>query len=539
MYPTPSEAVKRAESRPEKPFMLVEYTHAMGNSNGALREYWDFFYSGANTIGAFVWDWADQGIRQPVPQQYRQAYGKDSFIAYGGWWENPAGVYNDNNFCMNGLVGADRDPHAGLWAIKHVYRNLHASFDPDSGLVEIGNRFDFVNPAGIAECRWKVQAGGETLAEGILPELDISPHQSRRYRVPIPEMHLLPGTECFLNLSFVLKHRVPWAEEGHEISWEQFKLPATATAPDPTEITDPLTIDTENGIARFHGRDFSMTFDTGAGVITDYVYKGVRLLERGPLPDFWRAMTDNDRGAWRSLSPRAGQDASLDYTIWRDQASAWRTEEAVVQKEGSASARIDVKGILEGVGAEYKMTYLVFGNGEITVECSYEPGEGESPMMPRFGSELILSPGLENMTWYGRGPAPTYIDRDYERVGIYNSTVEKEWNELSRPQENSNKTDVRWVAFTNEDGVGLKAVGFPVLSVGAYHFSKQEMEEADYAFRLPEHGQVWLNLDWKQMGVGGVDSWTTRAFPLPAYQIDAGRSYDYRYRLSPIEKQVP
>jgi len=154
--------------------------------------------------------------------------------------------------------------------------------------------------------------------------------------------------------------------------------------------------------------------------------------------------------------------------------------------------------------------------------------------MPRFGTELIVAPGFENMAWYGRGPVPTYIDRDYERVGVYKSTIEREWNELAKPQENSNKVDVRWVALTNEKGVGLLAVGAPVLSVSAYHYAKNEIDGADYAYKLARRPQVYLNLDFRQMGVGGVDSWSENAFPLPPYRIPSGQPYSYKYRLSPV-----
>jgi beta-galactosidase len=535
MYPSPAEAVGRAESRPDKPFMLVEYTHAMGNSNGATKEYWDFFYSGANTIGAFVWDWVDQGIRQPVPEKYRDAFGKDTFIAYGGWWEDPAGIYNDSNFCMNGLVGADRDVHAGLWAIKYVYRYLHASVvNLKSGLIEVKNWHDFINAKDISECRWEVKANEETISEGMLTELNIEPHGSRKFKIPIPEIHPAPGAEYWLNLSFRLKNRTPWAEKGHEISWEQFKLPADAPKQRARTVREPLAISEESGRMQLSGRDFILTFDTKLGLITDYVYRGIQLLDRGPQPNFWRAMTDNDRGAWRSLSFRSKTDPSLNYTVWREQGSDWKTDEAVIDRIDEATARITVNGELSEVGAKFNMKYLVYGNGDVTVECSYTPVKEKIPMMPRFGTELILAPGFENIAWYGRGPAPTYIDRDYERIDVYSSTIDEEWNEFSRPQENSNKVDVRWVALTNQDGIGLLATGDTLLSVSAYHFPKKEVEETDYSFKLPRHAQVWLYLDLKQMGVGGVDSWTGRAFPLAPYRIDGNQPITYRYSLSPI-----
>jgi beta-galactosidase len=155
-------------------------------------------------------------------------------------------------------------------------------------------------------------------------------------------------------------------------------------------------------------------------------------------------------------------------------------------------------------------------------------------MMPRFGMELILAPGFENIAWYGRGPAPTYIDRNYERVGIYSSTVDNQWNEFSKPQENSNKVDVRWVALTNRNGTGLLATGAPLLSVSAYHYPKDEIESSDYTFRMTRRQQIYLNLDLKQMGVGGVDSWTPNAYPLQPYRIRGDAAYSYRYRLKPI-----
>jgi beta-galactosidase len=155
--------------------------------------------------------------------------------------------------------------------------------------------------------------------------------------------------------------------------------------------------------------------------------------------------------------------------------------------------------------------------------------------MPRFGSELAVAPGLENITWYGRGPVETHTDRQFERIGVYRSTVDKEWVEYMRPQENGNKTDVRWVALTNAQGLGLLAVGAPTLSVAARHFTKDDMERAGYTFQMQRHPEIFLNLDWKQMGVGGIDSWSPNALPMEPYRIPSGQTYSYRYRLTPVQ----
>jgi len=267
-----------------------------------------------------------------------------------------------------------------------------------------------------------------------------------------------------------------------------------------------------DGEVSITGKTFSLRFDKRAGLITSYRYQGVRLLERGPRPDFWRAPTDNDRGAWKNLRGRVRPEN--DIYIWRDAGPGWQVRETRVEKVDDRSARIMVKAGLPRVEAEYAMTYTVYGTGDIIVECAYSPGPKPVAMMPRFGTELVLAPGLVNLAWYGRGPVETYIDRQFERVGVYQSTVNRAWVDYSRPQENGNKTDVRWVALTNAQGIGLLAVGAPALSVAARHYTKEEIDRAGYTFQMQRHPQVYLNLDWKQMGVGGIDSWSANAYPM-------------------------
>jgi beta-galactosidase len=530
MYPTPEEVKKFAAERPQMPLILCEYAHSMGNSDGGLKEYWDVFYSGTNAQGAFVWDWVDQGIRLPVPGEYRMNTAKSTFLACGGWWEDKSGVRNDNNFNNNGLVAADRTPHPGLWAIKYVYRYLHAEpVDLASGRIRVKNWFDFLNAKDIAQGLWEVKAEGRTIASGVLPELDLAPRQEKEYTLPLPKIAPRPGVEYWLNLSFVLKADTPYAAKGHEIAWEQFPLPASAPAPHfDAAKPPPLQLKDEGDIATLAGPSFSLRFDKKAGLIVSYRYKGVNLLERGPRPDFWRAPTDNDRGGFKG--------GAADLSVWHNAGPEWTVKDVQLRKVDERTARIAVSTALAGVDAAYTMTYTVTGAGDILIQCAYKPAAGiEAPMMPRFGTELIVAPGLENIAWYGRGPAPTYIDRQFERIGVYRSTVDKQWVEYSRPQENGNKTDVRWVALTNAQGIGLLAVGGPTLSVSARHFPKEEMYRAAYTFQMQRHPETFLNLDWKQMGAGGIDSWSPNAYPMSPYRIPADQPYSYEYRLTPIE----
>lgn len=538
MYPSPERVKRAAAAKPQMPLILCEYTHAMGNSNGGLKEYWDIFYAGTNAQGAYVWDWVDQGIQLSVPAEYKANSKSPTFLAYGGWWEDKTGIRNDNNFNNNGLVAADRTPHPGLSAIKYVYRYLHASpVDLAQGRIKVKNWYHFLNAKDIATGTWTVKAGGSVMASGKLPELDLAPGAEKEFALPLPKLQPQAGVEYWLDLSFTLKTAQKWAPAGHEVAWEQFQLPASAPAPKAEFTKSPaLAVSEAGGTVTISGTNFKLNVDKTLGLITSYVYKGTPLIERGPRPDFWRAVTDNDTGAWKAMRGYTEKNEKANIRLWREAGPQMKVQEVKVENQGEKTVRISVKAELPNMaGATTAWSYLVHGSGDVIVEAAYQPGTEQRAMMPRFGTELVLAPGLENFTWYGRGPAETYTDRQFERMGVYKSTVEQQWVNYSKPQENGNKTGVRWMALTNAQGVGLLAVGEPELSVSARHYSKDDIEQAGYSFQMKPHPQIYLNLDWKQMGVGGIDSWSTQALPMQPYRIPSGQAYGYRYRLTPVE----
>ena len=537
MYPSPEEVVRHAAERPNMPEILCEYTHAMGNSNGGLKEYWDIFYSGTNAQGAFVWDWVDQGIRLPVPGEYKANSAKPTFLAYGGWWEDKTGIRNDNDFNNNGLVAADRTPHPGLFAIKYVYRNLHVSpVDLAAGKIKVKNWFFFTNAKDVAYGTWEVKAEGKTIGSGRLPELDIEPGAEKEFTLALPKTAREPGIEYWLNVSFALKAATSWAPQGHEIAWDQFALPSNMDAPVFRPSKQALLDVKEAGDSvMFSGKQFSMQFDKKLGLLTGYTYRGTSVLERGPRPDFWRAPTNNDRGAWKVFREGAEGNKGVNIELWRDAGAQWSVKDVRIDKVDDSTARITVNADLPGVGATYSMTYTVYGTGDMIVDSTYQPGSEKVAMMPRLGTELVASPGLENLTWYNSGPHETMIDRKFERIGVYKTTVDDDWVEYMRPQGNGNKTDVRWVALTNAQGAGLMAVGSPSLNVTARHYTKSDMERAGYTFQMQRHPEVFLNLDWKEMGAGGIDSWSPNAYPMDAYRIPSGQEHSYRYRISPVD----
>jgi beta-galactosidase/beta-glucuronidase len=500
---------------------------------------------GTNAQGAFVWDWVDQGIREPAPAEFR-AGGRSTFLAYGGWWEDRYAVRNDNNFNQNGLIGAERVPHPALRAIKYVYRYIHADpVDLPSGRIRVKNWYDFINAKEMAEGVWEiVRDDGKVLASGKLPELDLAPREEKEFKLPVPNE--LPGTQYvnhpkssyWLNIRFLLRADTLWAQKGHELGWEQWALPVK---PWPITMADrlasPLAMRDGGNVIRFSGPDFALVFDRVQGTIGSYSYKGVRLLDRGPVPDFWRAMTDNDLGAWKSVMNNARQDPARDLTIWRHASDGWRIKEVTSRRMTDLAAEVTVRADLPLVGATYAVTYTINGNGDVVVEGAYTPGANALPMMPRAGMELVVSPGLEHLKWLGRGPAETYIDRQFEPIGVYSSTVREQWVDYSRPQENGNKTDVTWMTLTNDDGVGIRIDGMPLVSAAAAHVTKSDIERAEYSFQLPQRPEIYLNVDWKQMGVGGINSWSANAWPMEPYRIPAAQPHTYRYRLMPVDER--
>ena len=430
MYPPASATAERAAKRPEMPLVLCEYTHAMGNSNGGLKEYWDLFYSDTNAQGAFVWDWVDQGLWQPVPREGQARTGRTRFLAYGGWFEDRVGVRNDNNFCMNGVIAGDRTPHPSAWAFKYVYRYVHAApVDLARGTIRVKNWHDFVNAADVVEGRWEVKADGRTIATGTLPALELAPREEKTLTIALPSVTPEPGVEYWLNVSFGLKADTLWAKKGFEVAWDQFALPWKATpAPAAAAASGELHVVDDAGTVRFSGKDWALTFDKVTGAIASYFYKGTRLIARGPRPDFWRAATDNDIGAWKSIlgSGGAAARASFDGGPWRAASSTWAIGPTALQRIDAATSKLAFSADLPGVGAKTTMTYTIRANGDVVVDTAYQPGVQKVPMLPRFGTELILGAGLEQLAWYGRGPHETYIDRQFERVDVYRTTVDED-----------------------------------------------------------------------------------------------------------------
>ena len=516
MYASVDEIIEYAQTYTDRPLILCEYTHAMGNSNGGVKEYWDAIYEHPQLQGGFVWDWVDQGLRKEIP-------GKpgEYFYGYGGDFE-PEGVYHDDNFCMNGLVSADRTPHPGLYEIKKAYQYIWVeAVDLAAGRFKVENRHDFTSLEFVTGT-WTLMTEGKELARGVLPQLMIGPGETEEISLTYPDIDPEPGVEYWLDFSFTLTDSTSWAEAGHEVAWEQFELPIEAPMPEPDFASMPeLKVEESEDSVVITGVGFSVTFDKAAGTIDSYIHDGVALIESGPQPHFWRAPTDNDKG--NDLPKRAAD--------WKAASQNWKVSSTEVSKRGAGAVEIRFLGELPDVASFNEVTYTVFGNGETRVHSSFQPSHTELPEMPRFGMQMTIPAEFDTMTWYGRGPHETYWDRKAgARVDVYSSSVDDQYFDYSEPQETGNRTDVRWVSLTRNDGVGIEAIGLPQLSVAALFYSTEDIEEAKHRYEMKRRDFITLNLDHKQTGVGGEDSWGAR--PLPQHILEP-KPMSYSFRLRP------
>jgi beta-galactosidase len=519
------------ESDAKKPYIICEYMHAMSNSSGGAKEYWDLFYEENLAQGGFVWDWMDQGLREPVPEEFRKNIGKgpvkDSFFAYGGWWEDAVEVSHNGNFCMNGLIDADQVPHPGLFAMKYLQRNTHVTpVDLNAGLVKIKNWYDFSSLDQRVSGFWKIEANGEEIAAGTVPVSGIAPHTEKTVQLGLPSIVPEAGVEYFLTLEFrAKKNDHPLVGEGHLLAWDQFMLPIGKPA-GYSAADGKVTIDDGAGSIVVKGHDFTVTFDKVTGTLSSFKAGGTDLIASGGRVELSRAQVDNER---RQKEPPLNP-------VWDTAGEKAVLESIKVEPVGSA-ARITVRKLLPDVRGGYAAVYTVFGNGEVVVDTAFNfentPGFIGPPL--RVGMEWNLPSALENITWFGRA-GETYMDRDFELMGIYSGTVDEQWTDYSRPQENGNKTDVRWASFTDADGKGIliSAQGAP-LGIGARHYSRETMRKSDYSFQMERAKDIILNVDAAQSGVGGITSWRTA--PLKKHQLTA-KTYRYAYRLRPLTDNV-
>ena len=507
-----------ASKKTEKPLILCEYAHAMGNSVGNLQDYWDTFEKYKALQGGFIWDWVDQVILKTDENGTDYwAYGGDFGIEF---------AENDSNFCANGLIAADRTINPHMHEVKKVYQPVKFEADKLShGRIKVTNRYDFVDLNHL-DFEWFVKGNDKTISSGKMGKLDLMAGESQKLTFSLSGIIPEPGVEYFLMIRAKTNQNHPLISKGHIVAWEQFQLPISRELTT-TPLTDmPIIIlNTDTGI-EVHGEAFDVFFNRATGQIKQYIYNGIEIFINPIEANFWRAPNDNDLG--NGMPKRTG--------LWKNVSDSLKTE--VISGEViDGFARVVFKSSYPSINLNLISVYQVYGNGIINIDNKYSMADTSLPEIPRIGIKMSLPGDFDEVTWFGRGPHESYIDRKTSAaVGLYLGSVWDQTYQYVRPQETGNKTDVRWMALSNRK-IGLMAKGSPLFD-GSVH--QYPYEDLDYVPRGQKHGKLnlqqkdqvdWL-IDLKQMGVGGDNSWGAR--PHDQYTLSPG-NYDYSFMLVPFE----
>ncbi len=522
MYPRIRSMKAYAEDKTKtRPYIMCEYSHAMGNSNGNFQEYFDIMETDPKMQGGFIWDWVDQGFKQTDKSG-------NVYWGYGG----DLGSYNylnDENFCANGLIAANRTPHPGLFEVKKVYQDIKFyAKDIKKGLVTVKNNFAFSSTDKFSFYWTLVKNGDEIYREKLV--VNLAAGQQQDIALAIPADKVAGKAEYYINVYAVTVLATEMIPAGHELAREQFKLGGDFFAGSALTNTGTLTLTKADDKISFRSGDISGEFDLKAGNFRFYRSKNLVQPLRSPEPYFWRAPTDNDFGS--------GMPAQLG--IWRSAHQGRKVKSVTAGEQTAAGLPIKVECELTGIAVPYTIEYLIMNDGAIKVTASIDLNGRDLPEMPRFGMRTQLAPEFDSLQYYGRGPWENYTDRNTASfIGSYAGLVKDQFTaSYIRPQENGYKTDVRWLSLTNKSGRGVYFEGVQPVCFSALNYSTESMDpgmtkKQQHPSDLRPDKNVYLNIDLLQRGVGGDDSWG--ALPHDQYRLRA-KNYSYSYIIRLIDK---
>ncbi|WOI52407.1 glycoside hydrolase family 2 TIM barrel-domain containing protein [Parvularcula sp. LCG005] len=514
MYDRVAEMQDYVDNDPEKAIVLIEYAHAMGNSLGGFKEYWDLIWAEPMAQGGFIWDWVDQTFVESDEN------GKP-YWAYGGDYDEGR---SDGNFLANGIIQPDRtlNPHA--YEAKKVMQPVSFDFNAESRMLSIKNRHDFIGLDALA-FGLRIEADGEPVSETALKIPPIAAGQSKDVTLAWPSIDPVPGAEYMLMVEARATDQYqPMIDEGTVVAWEQFPLgilsplasSAVTGSVDVVQTTDATTVS---------GEKFAISFAAETALMSSYVADGEELLVAPLQPNFWRAPTDNDRGA------RIPQTLG----VWKDIDRTRQVTAMSAEKQTDGSVLVETRADYGDGRLTTNTQYHIDAEGSVRVSHEVMPVDDSLPEFYRIGMTTALRGDLGALSWYGRGPHSSYADRKSgAAVGLYRSTVAEQFHDYSRPQETGNKVDVRWLAVTGDEQ-GVMIAGEPLLSITALPFPYADLFEREagrgHGADLTPGDIVTLNIDLAQMGLGGDNSWGF--WPLENYRLPLS-SYRYDFAIKPV-----
>ncbi len=524
----------RGEKERTRPLIMCEYAHAMGNSGGNFQDYWDIIESKPYLQGGCIWEWVDQGFSVakggntttfPVSAKDITEKGETLFVYGGDFGDKP----NDSNFCIDGIVRPDRTANPMLLEVKKVYQNYRAKLGGDNKSVIISNNSFFTQP-DYGRVEWALMCDGTVIDSGLLSSETPEPRSSASYDIPVDRSKLDTGKEYFLIIYVKLAQDSCWAESGHLLAEEQLYV---SVAPrkalleeDPASLKGTAVQLSESATDK--GTVFVVSSGTtvwqisrSTGQLISCKSQGEELLVSGGDANFWRAPTDNDIG-WRM--PKKCKS-------WKEMSEKTPKTKVSVSTNTDYLVKIVVKSTY-ALGVTMRTTYQFVRDGEVRVSHSLNSVIPRK-FIPKVGTTFHLSPELTSCQWYGRGPEENYCDRKTASfIGLYESTVDTMVHPYIRPQEAGQRSDLRWVELTNSSNRGLRVEATGELAFAVRPYSQKALEEATHTTDLEKYKEVHLELNCKQMGVGGDDSWGAPVHK--EYRIPGRGKYCWGYTMKPL-----
>ena len=508
-YLPPNKLEQEAKRISDRPFIMREYGHAMGNSMGNLKEYWDVINADSSIVGAAIWDWVDQGIAKPIdgsalrPSSSLQLQ-SDEFWAYGGdFGDKP----NDGNFVLNGLIGPDRTPHPHYYEVQYFYQPI--DFKRVEDKVHLINRDQFT-ALDEYDYTYEWVADGKVVAEGKAmlsgEELSVSPCHAEG--------------ELFLNIYARLKQKTLWADAGFAVAHQQFhwsgsfrkaELTPSKRIPKMKKTADGIWVTTRRG---------QILIDN-SGALAEWIINGKQMLKAPLEPYFWKPVNDNQSA--NGFAQRLG--------AWRDAAEKRELKEMSVRRKGVVVVKAEMK---LPVGADYTLTYTINAEGEVKVDADYKPTADNMPLMPKFGMRLRLPIDFQQVDWYGRGPQENYPDRkSSQNIGCYSLPVRELMTEYIKPQDNGNRTDTRWFTVSSDEH-SLRVEGEQPLCFRVWDYGEENLG-VGHGYELQRGKFINVNIDQDIHGVGGVNSFGART--LDRYTLSGNQPRHFSFILCFDSKQ--
>ena len=521
----------KAEMYEGKPVVLCEYAHSMENSLGNFQEYIDDFEKYDNMCGGFIWDFVDQALH------VKDENGNDNYL-YGTDFQgqephklidipNTTAMTGSNvYFCANGIIGADRKPHPQIVEVKHGYQNIGiTAVDASNGEFKLKNKFLFTNLSDF-NCKWVIKAESEEVLSGELGKIDCAPLEECNIKIDFDSSKLPNDKEVILTVSFETTKESLGIEKDYEIAFEQFIINAM---PQPKDDNADGNLDFDINGKRVTVKGDNLEVIVDDGKIVSYKIDGKELLKAPLMPNYFRALTDNDidflnfTPQWAKFHP---------FYAWQRATHHTRADKTEVTKNKNA---VEIHIAFSTAGLKKSVaTYRVYPDGRLYVFHSAVPTKG----MLRFGYQMTMDKSMEYITWYGRGPKPTYIDRKLgSKIDLYKSSVTDFEYRYMRPQESSNRCDVRYFTITDKNGFGIKVDAYydNPINFSAYHYTTDGLEKATHINDIPYEDITTVNIDHRQLGVGG--DLPGQAFVREPYTMPKGQKQEYSFVITPIGRK--